>query len=603
MADYLLKYARKELKKMKKIKSLVCILMTIMLVASCFVMSVSALNPETKAVTLHITKYQIKQMNGETDKVGTTDTLTGTTADAPENATVLEGAEFTIFKLCALGGAYLSDTDIATIDASYDSTANSITYNGNQIVGTTKTTDTNGKADFTIEGADQGIYFVKETKSPENVTATASSFIVNLPMSGTDGYIYDVYVYPKNYTTLGGGILQKTDSDDNVKLSGAKFALYNSSDNQVTEDYYKNAIGDDTNHYLTTDENGYIYVNNLPAGSYYFQETVAPDGYILKSDKYYFTVESGKSTEVVKSGDTYTYDGITLLTADNSSKPGVVKYVTEEGRKVDSVSFGELIRWTVIADVPSDMGTAYKKYTITNTMDSELSFAANSVSVLASLDGTNYESMPDYAYTISAVEGNVFSIVFTDFTTLSTVKKIKIVYKTRLNEATTVMGDDIFSNVALEYKTDVIDETVRENNPPSVYTGGLKFKLVSAKDNSTGLAGAKFDVYTSDHNILVGTVTSSSDGTFEVKGLTAGDYYLVEKETADGYEFVTNKINFTVTKSSYDNPLPLNIINSPNPKLPITGGMGTTAFTVVGLVLIGLSAVFFTASKKAKRAN
>lgn len=45
------------------------------------------------------------------------------------------------------------------------------------------------------------------------------------------------------------------------------------------------------------------------------------------------------------------------------------------------------------------------------------------------------------------------------------------------------------------------------------------------------------------------------------------------------------------------------ITNVPSSKLPITGGMGTTAFTVVGFVLIGISAVFFTASKKAKRAN
>lgn len=588
---------------MKKIKSLVCILMAIMIAASCFAFSASALNPEKKSVTLHITKYQIAQMNGETDKIGNTSTLTGTNADAPANALALEGVEFTIFKLGALG-TYVSDSQIAAIDATYNSTDKTVTFNGNAITGTTKTTDENGVADFTVAGVDQGVYFVKETAAPEAVTAKAASFVVNLPMTNTDGngFMYDVYAYPKNYTTLGGGILQKVDSADNIKLSGAKFALYKSNGTQVTEDYYGNAIGDAANHYLTTDANGYIYVNNLLPGSYYFQETQAPDGYILKSDKYTFTVESGKTTEVVEQDGSLVYDGISLLTADNSGKPGVSKYVTEIGKKEDSVSFGELIRWYIVADVPSDMGTAYKKYDIVDTMDPELEFVEGSLSVMVSADGTNYEAFPTNAYTVTDVEDNTFTVRFTDFTALSGAKNVKIVYETTLKEDTTVMGDDIFNNVSLNYKTDVVDETARESNPPKVYTGGFKFLKV-AQDNTTPLAGAKFKVYTSDYNIEITTVTSDAQGKFEVKGLTYGDYYLVETQAPEGYELKTGKIEFTVTKTSYNNTTPLYITNIPTPSLPITGGMGTVIFTVSGFALIGLSAVFFVASKKSKKDN
>lgn len=585
---------------MKKLKMALCVVMAIMLAASSFVLSASALNPENKPVTLHITKYQIAQTNGETDKIGTTDSLTGTAADAPEGATPLAGVEFTIFKLGALG-TYVSEAQIAEIDDSYDSSASSITFNGTTVVGTSKTTDDNGVADFTVEATEHGVYFVKETVSPDAVTEKASSFVVSLPMTNTetsDGFIYDVYAYPKNYTTLGGAVLKKIDSGDNIALSGAKFAVYHANGDQVTEDYYGNEIGD-ANHYLTTDSDGYIYVNNLLPGAYYFSETQAPEGYILKSDKYHFTVESGKSTEVTTVDGQLVYDGINLITADNSSKPGISVYVTELNKKEDSVSFGELIRWYIVAGVPSDMGTAYKKYDIEVTLDDELDISEKTIAVTIVSDGIE-EAFPDNAYTPST-DGQTLTVRFTDFTALSIADTVKIFYKTTLNEEKTVMGDDIKTNATLNYKTDVIEEYATDNTPASVYTCGYKFKNVSAKDNAPIPGGAEFSLYTGDHNIYIGKVTSDENGEFEFKGLTKGDYYLVQTKASQGYEFKTGKINFTVTKTSYDNEERLPVVNAPASQLPLTGGSGTAAFTVFGLALIALSAIIFAASKKSKR--
>lgn len=585
---------------MKKLKMALCVVMAIMLAASSFVLSASALDPEKKPVTLHITKYQIAQTNGETDKIGTTDSLTGTAADAPEGATPLAGVEFTIFKLGALG-TYVSETQINEIDGSYDSSTGSISFNGSTVAGTSKTTDDNGVADFTVEGTEQGVYFVKETASPEIVSEKASSFVVSLPMTDTEsltGYLYDVYAYPKNYTTLGGAVLKKVDSSKNTALSGAEFAVYHANGNQVTEDYYGNEIGD-ANHYLTTDSDGYIYVNNLLPGAYYFSETQAPEGYILKSDKYYFTIESGNSTEVTTEDGQLVYDGINLITADNSSKPGISVSVTELGKKEDSVTFGELIRWYVVADIPSDMGSAYKKYNIEATLDDELEYVENTVSVSIVLDGTA-EPFPADCYTVTA-DGQTLTVSFNNFTALSVADSVKIVFKTTLNEEQTVMGEDIYINAMLNYKTDVIEDVAMEENPPFVYTGGFKFKNVSAKDNMPIPGGAEFSLYTGDYNIYMGKITSDENGEFEVSGLSNGDYYLVQTKASQGYEFKTGKINFTVTKTSYDNEERFPVVNAPASQLPLTGGSGTTAFTVFGLALIALSAIIFAASKKTKR--
>ena len=573
---------------------------------SVFAVTASALEPTADSTNLIVTKYQIKQINGETDRIGT-DNLTGTTADAPTGYDVLAGVEFTIYRLGDMN-TYVSNADVATIDASYNN--GKITFDGKELSAfDTQTTKADGKAIFNVQNADFGLFFVKETNAPANVTAKSQSFVVMLPRTAANGteFLTDTYVYPKNYTTLGGGILQKIDSSQNNKgLKGAQFALYDAkTDKQVTADFFGNTIGDaNNNNYLTTDDNGYIAVNNLLVGDYYFVEKVAPTGYIVKSDKYYFSVVSGKSTEVIKNNDgTYTYTGITLLQADNSSKPQINKYVTTVGQKTDNVEFDQEITWIVVADVPSDMGTRYTEYKISDTMDAELDFVNDSISVSISRDGTNYTAYTTGFTAPQSVSDRAFDVVFTDRAALAGVKKIKVEYKTTLNETSTVMGDDIYNNVELRYATDATSDFDKEDVPPYVYTGGFKFLKVSP-DGST-LAGAVFDVYDANNNKVRTGVTSDSQGKFEVKGLKDGDYYLVETKAPEKYELLTTKFNFTVTKTSYDETASqeIKVTNVPIPDVPLTGGIGTTIFTLAGLSLIALAAVLFVLSRKTKKSN
>lgn len=585
-------------------KKLACVILAVMMLVSMFAVTASALEPTATSTNLIVTKYQIKQQNGETDRIGNTDALTGTSADAPRGYDTLAGAEFTIFRLGDMN-TYVSDSEIAAIDASYKS--GKITYNGSVISAfATKTTGNDGKATFNVPKASYGLFFVKETAAPANVTAKAQSFVVMLPKTNTDGtgFLADTYVYPKNYTTLGGGILQKVDSSQNLKLSGAKFALYDAAtDKQVTKDFYGNTIGDSTNHYLTTDANGYIYVNNLLVGNYYFVEKVAPTGYIVKSDKYSFSVVAGKSTEVIANNNgTFTYTGISLLTADNSSKPQVQKFVTTVGQKTDNVAFDEEITWIVIADVPSDMGSRYTEYKITDTMDSELQFVNNSITVSTS-NGTTYTAKTTGFTAPTSVSGTTFTVNFTNTASLAGVKKIKIEYKTTLKEDITVMGDDIYNNVRLDYKTDVVTESDTEENPPYVYTDGFKFK----KTNIDGdvLEGAVFNAYAADGTLVRENITSDANGLFEVKGLTDGEYYLEETKAPKGYELLTTKFNFTVKKGSYTttSATPVAIVNVATPDVPLTGGIGTTIFTITGFALILSGVVLFVFSRKTKKAN
>ncbi|MFM0877244.1 pilin N-terminal domain-containing protein [Streptococcus suis] len=82
---------------------------------------------------------------------------------------------------------------------------------------------------------------------------------------------------------------------------------------------------------------------------------------------------------------------------------------------------------------------------------------------------------------------------------------------------------------------------------------------------------------------------SSADGKFEVKGLRAGSYELVETKAPEGYALPSNTISFDVNQGSWKDLNPQTAIEEhmqvKNKKIiiPQTGGIGTLVFTVVGL--------------------
>ncbi|HEM5323528.1 TPA: isopeptide-forming domain-containing fimbrial protein [Streptococcus suis] len=85
------------------------------------------------------------------------------------------------------------------------------------------------------------------------------------------------------------------------------------------------------------------------------------------------------------------------------------------------------------------------------------------------------------------------------------------------------------------------------------------------------------------------TFVSSTDGKFEVKGLKAGQYELVETKAPEGYALPSSTIPFEVREGSWKDLNPQTAIEEhmqvKNKKvtIPQTGGIGTLVFTVIGL--------------------
>ena len=185
-----------------------------------------------------------------------------------------------------------------------------------------------------------------------------------------------------------------------------------------------------------------------------------------------------------------------------------------------------------------------------------------------------------------------------------------------------------------------------ESQPKSVDVMTYGFKLTKnfkdSKPEESDLA-ARFKLYTEDEYKKLGTENKdkaetiklnednsnyviSKNGTNEtisakknvetnITGLKEGTYYLVETSTAKGYNVLDHAIKIIVTPTVVDKKVvggevklingsveskdAIKVTNERGILLPSTGGMGTTVFAIVGLLVMAGAAVTLIVKKRA----
>lgn len=655
---------------MKKFKKLLAGLLTgAMLLGS---MSVSAFAADktpvidtTKTGSITIHKY-------------TEGTATGTAASGKEDASQvpagavpIKDVGFTIYKV--QDAAKLADY-YSTNPESLPAVSEYCTGSGKNVqlkagvadnkVGDEVKTDVNGVAEF--KNLALGLYLVVETTSPAIVTGPCDPFLISVPMT-TDGddWLYNVHVYPKNSTAVGGLSLVKT-GKAGAALKGVTFVLQKKNGDSWTDITKKStALGDNTGTVLNlvTNEAGKISVEDLSSGTYRFIETsVGADnkGYIMDgAATYEFKVEGN---DVTYAGNT----GTNITIPVTNDKPDMTKEVKNgsEWKHDADYSVGDKVPYRITVSVPANIAKL-KKFALTDT-PTNLKDDVTSVKVT---DKTGKTTIP--ATATATADGNGFIIDFApaDLTTYAG-QNIIVTYNAELlsTAVTTTAGNP--NTATLEYSKKILPDTDDESNPNKpgepktdkitdtavVYTFQIQIEKKAEKADGTPLADVEFDLYKAVDAGTAGVATAdevkkagldsskawkkinetslktNTEGKVSQSGLKNGEYYLVETKTNETYNLlkapvkVTLNIAYTTTtKAEYnidetgkttlvkhevektefknagvasDGIQIQTVINKKGFTLPLTGGMGTVLFSVIGLALVLAGVVVITASRK-----
>lgn len=415
----------------------------------------------------------------------------------------------------------------------------------------TAVTDKNGLVTFA--NVPYGEYKVKETKAPEGYNLSNEVLKVNVNKEET-GLVYEAGTITN--TKIKANIkINKLDQDNN-KVVGAEFTLYDKNDKPITT--------------AATNSDGIALFEDVVYGDYYVKETKTPEGYIGTDKEYEVSIEENN---VEKS-----------LEINNTKIKGNLEITKQDGNE-NPLSGAEF--------------TVYDKVT-----ENEVAHGVTDKNGLAKFENLVYGSY--YYVETKAPEGYVLNSDRHDFTISEngavlkeTVKNEKIVGNIKVikvdeynnllanaeitlydlegnmveNAITDENGLVVFANVPYgEYE-------VKETKAPVGYNLSSEILNVSVNGEETGLTyeagkitntqikgnikiskidqdgnkvvGAEFTLYNKDNKVIE-TALTNEEGIALFEDVIYGEYYIMETKTPEGYIGTKEKIEVSVKENGSD---------------------------------------------------
>lgn len=300
--------------------------------------------------------------------------------------------------------------------------------------------------------------------------------------------------------------------------------------------------------------------------------------------------------------------------ADKNVAPTIDKDVKEDSTNAwadeNTVQVGDVVDFKIT--VTKQAGAV--NYVVHDKMDAGLTLLADTIAT----DDANA------TVSTSCTDGCTFEVAFSNayIATLDDGATTVVTYKAQVNE-NAISATNVTENKAVLSYGDDDDTTVtHETEETKTETKVFNFDIVKTNANGVVLQGAQFKLYLADKTTEVPVVKVSDGvyrvavegetgvemvaGTVTVKGLDSDVYYLEETVAPVAYNKLQEKVKVKIDGANLvatvnDNHYVsggVQVINNSGTELPATGGMGTTIFTVVGLVMIVLAAVILFARKR-----
>ena len=325
---------------------------------------------------------------------------------------------------------------------------------------------------------------------------------------------------------------------------------------------------------------------------------------------------------------TWFKDAVYWVSGDKTSYPGLEKWIVlENGTEVeaDTAAAGDEVDFKLESNVPQDllnylepdpadppqvavnaiepnsgtypltfhdnMDEAFENPTnfVVKVGDTELTEGQYTLVTAGLTDGCDFEVTVDLAalYEAGLISEDDLGVT-----------PVTVTYTATLKEGTT--AGDYYNTAWVSYPN---SETEQDKVKVETFKIDV-FKYDQADEK--GLAGAEFALYDEtaidqDGNLIEGAtpvlegIVSGEDGHVVIDGLDAGKYALVETKAPDNYVKSDTPLMLTIEAGIEPNVVNVKFANS---KIPHTGGMGTTLFTIGGVVLLAAAGTLFVVSRR-----
>lgn len=486
---------------------------------------------------------------------------------------------------------YESDKLISALRSKLDANATDIKNKLESVVknGGTAMPETDAYGHSEIGGLELGLYLVVETRVPEDVVNTTAPFFASLPMTTIDGaeWNYDLVLYPKNAT--GGPTLEKT-LRESMPDTGK-----NNGSGEITDGYAHTGTASDG------DVIDYQVISRLP---------------VITSRASYLTTYTFVDT--LCKGVTYNKNDVKLEWFTDADRTEKITEWTETDEDLKfSVSYAD------------------------GEDDAEVMTISMTAAGLTEINGS------------AAVYGS--DSIYSGYSECY----VRITYTGTVNsDATVIYGDSGNPNeVVLEWRrtNTAYYDTLRDCCHLYVYGIEVSKRF---SDNAGSYAEVSFTVqnatdgywlqaeqagdglyYVTDHVSTEAEATAfipnTETGKLTIKGLEDDAYTVTETHTAKGYTLLRDSIEVFITANESDTlcevcgaalltasatvngkavtmlenngsvnaQVPLTVVNTKGPDLPVTGDDGVWKYGAFGLLLLAAAGAALILAVKTKKVS